>query len=411
MPDTVIRFDSVSKQFKLSLSRPRTVQEVFLHLLAVRRDHRRETFWAVRDATFDISQGETVGLIGANGAGKSTVLKLASRIIYPTAGQVDVHGRIGALLELGTGFHPDLTGRENIYLNGSLMGLGREDMRGKLDAIIAFSELGSFIDMPVKHYSSGMYMRLGFSTAVHVDPDILLVDEVLAVGDQAFQQKCQKRVARLAKSGATILFVSHSLDAVRSICQRAIWMEDGRVHADGDTDWVAQLYADHTWNLMESRLRAGNDIDAPVGLDGELQRWGSHCVEINGISLLDAKGSPCLSFATAEPLRVRIHYTAHQRIANPVFGLAIYRSDGLHLTGPNTQEARLKIPFIEGSGWVEWVVDSLPLLAGQYDVSVAVYDHALTHAHDHHHRMYSFLVRGAPTPAGLFDFAGTWEAG
>lgn len=405
MAEPVVRFESVSKKFTLSLGQPRTVQEIFLRALGRRRPGERASFWALSEASFEIYRGETVGFVGPNGAGKSTLFKLISRILTPTTGHIYVNGRVAALLELGTGFHPDLTGRENIYLNGSLLGLSRRDIGCKLGAIIDFSELGPFIDVPVKHYSSGMYMRLGFSIAVHVEPDILLVDEVLAVGDQAFQQKCQRRVEQLGSSGVTILFVSHSLGDIRRICQRAIWMEGGVVRADGDVEWVTQLYSDHAWDMVEKGLEDGDE----TGPDGELTSWGSREIEIDGVSFLDAEGNERQSFSMAEPFRVRIHYSAHRRVENPVFGLAIYRSDGLHITGPNTQESGRSIPFVEGVGWVEWKLESLPLLAGQYDLSVAVYDQKLIHAYDHRHRMISFLVRGNLGSAGVVDLPAEWE--
>ncbi|RLC75531.1 MAG: ABC transporter ATP-binding protein, partial [Chloroflexi bacterium] len=198
-----IRFENVSKKFNLHHERKRSFQELALGLF--RRDNgSREEFWALRDVDFNVEQGETVGLIGPNGAGKSTALKLVSRIIEPTSGRIKVNGRVGALLELGAGFHPDLTGRENIYLNGSILGLGRAEIERKLDDIIAFAELERFIDVPVKHYSSGMYVRLGFSVAVHTDPEVLLVDEVLAVGDAAFQRKCLERIDRMRSEGVTV---------------------------------------------------------------------------------------------------------------------------------------------------------------------------------------------------------------
>ena len=382
-----------------------------MRAVGTRRPRKQESFWALRDVDIEIPQGETIGFIGPNGAGKSTLFKLVSRILVPTTGQVHVHGRVAALLELGTGFHPDLTGRENIYLNGSLLGLSKGEVEHRLDPIITFSELGNFIDVPVKHYSSGMYMRLGFSIAVHVDPDILLIDEVLAVGDQAFQQKCQRRIDALGKSGVTILFVSHSLEAVRRTCRRAIWVDDGRVRADGDVDQVVQLYSNHTWNLMESRLKNREKPASTCEQTEALQRWGSREVEIDHVSFLDAKGHDRRSFSTAEPLMVRIHYTAHEQITNPVFGLAIYRSDGLHIMGPNTQKSGIDIPSIAGPGWVEWTLEALPLLTGQYDISVAVYDQALTHAYDHRHRTDSFLVRGTSTPAGVLELPAKWEIG
>ncbi len=257
MSEVAICFESVSKQFNRKLNRPSTVQEIFMRLLGVRPAEVTEDFWALRDVDLAIKPGETVGFLGPNGAGKSTLLKLTSRIIMPTSGTITTRGRVASLLEVGTGFHPDLTGRENIHLNGSLLGMNRAEVRSKLDAIINFAELDEFIDMPVKHYSSGMYMRLGFSVASHVDPDILLVDEVLAVGDEAFQTKCKRRVAKMGREGVTILFVSHDLTAVRRICQRAVWLDGGRVRADGPANEVADAYLQYIANHGDARSFRG----------------------------------------------------------------------------------------------------------------------------------------------------------
>ena len=410
MPDITVRFESVSKRFALSFNRPQTLQEIFLRAVGVRRPQLQDnSFWALKDLDLEIHRGETVGLIGPNGAGKSTLLKLTSRILSPTSGRVSVHGRVAALLELGTGFHPDLTGRENIYLNGSLLGLGKEQINRKLEAIIAFSGLEGFIDVPVKHYSTGMYMRLGFSIAVHVDPDILLVDEVLAVGDHAFQLKCQARIQELVRSDVTILFVSHSLETVRNICQRVIWMEKGLIRADGHTEWATQVYSDHLWKQREAKLQAQETDGAAKKVLDESQRWGSREIEINQVVLLDDERRERRSFTTGEPLTIRLDYIAHRRVEKPVFGLAIYRSDGLYITGPNTRLAELEIPFLEGAGSVTYAIDALPLLSGEYDLSVSVYDKSLSLAHDHHHRMYHFFVQGETGPSGVFAFPGKWE--
>ena len=236
---TAIHFENVSKRFMLQHERPRSFQEVFVHRF--RRASKSE-FWALRNVSFEVKQGETVGLIGANGSGKSTVLKLTSRIIEPTSGRITVSGRLSALLELGAGFHPDLTGRENIYLNGSILGLSRRDMARKFDDIVAFADLGQFIDMPVRSYSSGMHMRLGFSVAIHVDPEILLVDEVLAVGDQAFQAKCFRKIEELQREGVTIVLVSHDLDEVNRLCDWVMWLANGELKALGPSVEVTARY-------------------------------------------------------------------------------------------------------------------------------------------------------------------------
>ena len=359
-----IRFEKVSKKFTLHHERARSFQELALHLF--RRDRgSQEEFWALRDVSFAIEEGETVGLIGPNGAGKSTVLKLISRIIEPTSGRIAVDGRVGALLELGAGFHPDLTGRENIYLNGSILGLSRAEIRCKLDDIIGFAELERFIDVPVKHYSSGMYVRLGFSVAVHTDPEVLLVDEVLAVGDAAFQRKCLERIDQLRRGGVTILFVSHSPEIVQSICSRAIWLDRGRLVADGPADVVVARYLDRTWAMQDGRSQMADESG---------RRWGSGRVRIISVRLLDGHGRERRRFRVGEPLTVEIRYRAEERVERPVFGLAIHRSDGVHITGPNTRFCGYEIPWIEGEGVVRYTVPALPLLEGNYYVSVSVHN-------------------------------------
>ncbi len=251
MNHPAIKFEAVSKEFKLSKLPVRSLQDMFVFYF--KKDMRgKKHFWALEDISFDIYPGETVALIGRNGSGKSTILKLISRIIEPTAGRITVNGRLSALLELGAGFHPDLTGRENIYLNGSILGLGRKIMRQKVDSIIEFAGIGDFIDVPVRNYSSGMQMRLGFSVAVHVEPEIILVDEVLAVGDYSFQLKCLKRIREMQKNRVTILFVSHDFEAVKDLCDRAIWLEGGHLETDGEvTDILGQMRHKYHWDAKE----------------------------------------------------------------------------------------------------------------------------------------------------------------
>lgn len=409
LSDTVILFDSVSKKFTLSHNRPRGFQEIFVRLVGARAPRFVEAFWALSNVSLDIVSGEAVGFIGPNGAGKSTFLKLISGIIAPTAGRIYIQGRVAALLEVGTGFHPDLTGRENIYLNASLLGMGRTEIQSKIDQIIAFAELENYIDMPVKHYSSGMYMRLGFSVASHVDPDILVVDEVLAVGDQAFQTKCQRRVEKLGRAGVTILFVSHDLDAVRRICQRAVWMEGGSVRQDGRVEEVVDAYSRH----VSAHMGIGDEAAPAVIKTHEAvkgaQRWGSREIEIIGVRLLDGDGNEAYTFATGSPMVVQINFLAHRRIEEPVFGLAVYRGDGVHVTGPNNRQAGLEVGSVEGKGTVTCQLDRLPLLTGDYTLSVAVYDRALVKAFDHHHKGYPFSVSGNRALFGLMEWPGRWE--
>jgi len=260
---TVIEFQSVSKSFRMDRDKPRAFQELFIALIQ-RRQREQEAagvFWALRDVSFRIEAGETVGLVGSNGAGKSTALKLISRIIRPNIGSVHVRGRVSALIELGAGFHPDMTGRENIALNGSILGLSRKEIAAVTDEIIDFSGLGDFINDPVKHYSSGMYVRLGFSVAVHMKPDVLLVDEVLAVGDEAFAAKCLARVAEFQAEGRTIVVVSHSAAVVRQVCRRALVLDHGQLVADTDTEQAIRVLRQHL-NLPPEGSEPGTH---PVG--------------------------------------------------------------------------------------------------------------------------------------------------
>jgi ABC-type polysaccharide/polyol phosphate transport system ATPase subunit len=235
-----IRLDGVSKRYVLHKQKPFLVREVFHRLVG--RTARHEEFWALRDVTLDVFQGEAVAFIGHNGAGKSTILGMVARTLHPTSGNVTVNGRLGTLLELGAGFHPDLTGRENIYLNASLLGLDRDEIEARYESIVEFSELTEFIDVPVRNYSSGMQVRLGFSVAIHVTPDILIMDEVLAVGDEAFQHKCLERIQEFQRQNVTLLFVSHSMVQVQHLCQRVVWLDHGRVRAVGDAATVTEAY-------------------------------------------------------------------------------------------------------------------------------------------------------------------------
>jgi lipopolysaccharide transport system ATP-binding protein len=399
--ESAIRFDTVSKKFTLHRERARSFQELMLNLLHRKGNGRHEEFWALRDISFEVAPGEMVGLIGPNGAGKSTVLKLISRIIEPTSGQIEVNGQVGALLELGAGFHPDLTGRENIFLNGSILGLSRAQIQRKLDPIVAFAELERFIDVPVKHYSSGMYVRLGFSLAVHTEPDILLVDEVLAVGDVTFQRKCLDHIDQLRRQGVTILLVSHHAETVRATCARALWLDDGRLVTDGSAESVVAHYLDRSWAAEEDALRASGADD---------RRWGSGEVQIVNVRLLDERGQERQLFQVGKPLTVEMHYRAAERVEQPVFGLAVHRSDGTHVTGPNTQFAAYDIPWIAGEGTVRWTVPAIPLLEGAYYVSVAVHNWEDTRMFDYHDRLYPFRVLPSQGERyGIVTLRGEWS--
>lgn len=412
----IIRVKNVSKCFQLRTDRPRSFQELLVNALKPKvslPEKSNETFWALRNVSFEVQPGEALGIVGANGSGKSTCLKLLTRILEPTTGTIEVNGRVSALLELGAGFHPDLTGRENIFLNGSVLGLSRREMVACLDDIVAFAELERFIDIPVKFYSSGMYVRLAFATAIHVKPDVLLVDEVLAVGDQSFQGKCLDYIYGLRARGVTIIFVSHSLDIVRNLCERALWLDEGELRANGPADVVVGRYLEHVYEKEEAAAlaaRAQKSANEPVGGCQGLQdpptpeeendpmaryrsRWGTREAEITDVRFLDRDGRERLFLTTGEPMTIAIRYHAHKRIEHPMFGLAIHRNDGLHINGPNNILANFDIPFIEREGEVRYMVDVLPLLEGTYCLTVALYDTSGTHAYDHQALWYRFRVR------------------
>ena len=361
-----IRFDNVSKKFTLRHERARSFQEAALAFLKG-RDNSREELWALKDVSFAVERGKTVGIIGPNGSGKSTVLKLITRILEPTSGRVVVQGRVSALIELGAGFHPDLTGRENVYLNGSLLGFSRNEMKAKFDRIVEFSELEKFIDVPIKHYSSGMHMRLGFAVAIHVDPDILLIDEILAVGDQAFQNKCLGKIGELKSQGVTIIFVSHDLEAVRNLCDRAIWLEDGNIQQVGQADRVIASYVAAVEKQLEAKLEHQNImVGTPPTRSGMLR--------IRNVKMVDVEGEPRWTFRSGEPVCIRIMYESTERLERPVFSILIHRSDGVYISSTNTHNVDpFEVGPIEGRGELVVTVDRLDLYEGDYLLSVSAY--------------------------------------
>jgi ABC-type polysaccharide/polyol phosphate transport system ATPase subunit len=353
-----------------------------------------EPFWCLRGANFEIPAGRTIGVIGPNGSGKSSLLGLAAGTISPTEGHVRTNGRISSLLELGAGFHPDLSGRENVFLNAALLGIPREDVKKKFDRIVDFAELRDFIDMPVKHYSSGMYVRLGFSVAVEVDPDILLIDEVLAVGDISFQLKCLDRIRDFQKRGKTLLFVSHALQTVEEFCHEAFLIHHGRLVERGDPGDVILKF-----------------IRQYMGEGGGLytQEFGTRTVEFGEVRLLDADGNDSATFETGGALTVEIPYMAHRHVEKPVFGFSIKTGNGMYVHGSNTQIARLDLPFIEGEGTLRLDLSPLRLMHGNFFLSLAI--HSWDHAEQFHRRedWWPFAVRNSGGDLGLFRVDSHWS--
>jgi len=348
-------------------------------------------FWAVRDVSFEVKSGEALAIIGPNGAGKSTLLKLLTRILRPTSGTCGVRGRVGALIEVAAGFHPDLTGRENVFLQGSIMGMQRTEIATKFDRIVEFSGVSEFIDTPVKRYSSGMNARLGFSIAAHLDPDVLLIDEVLSVGDATFQERCIKRMRELIGRGVPLVFISHNLPAVVELCTRAIVLERGQVKFDGPpADAIAayRLPAD-------SGRTAAPPPDAPVWLTGG--------------GLLGPDGEPSAVFRTGGTLDVRLDYATAGRVARPHFAVDIHRADGVYCAGINTQMDGVGGGTIEGNGSVVLSLRNLPLLPGCYTVSLGILDAVNLRPIDLRLQGYHFSVASDRRDFGLVSFERDWQ--
>ncbi|NCC49746.1 MAG: ABC transporter ATP-binding protein [Spartobacteria bacterium] len=357
---------------------------------------KTEPFWALKEVSFDIPKGKTVGVIGPNGSGKSSLLGLVTGTIFPTTGYVKTDGRISSLLELGAGFHPDLTGTENVYLNAAILGIPREDIRKRMDHIVAFSGLHDFMNMPVKHYSSGMYVRLGFAVAVEMNPDILLIDEVLAVGDIAFQLKCLDRIRDFQRKGKTLLFVSHALQTVEEFCDETFLIHHGDLVARGDPAEVILKY-----------------IRAYMGEGGYLytQEFGTREVEFTQVRLLDDMNREAGSFESGKPMHVDIGYKTSQRIEKPVFGFSLKTGNGFYVFGSNTQIEHYDIPYIEGEGHIRLTINPLPLLQGNFFLSLSV--HSWDHATQYHRRedWYPFGVKNTGETLGIFHINSQWSHG
>ncbi len=404
----LIELNGVSRKFSMRRDRSRSIQGLFMRMLG-RSTSEANVFWPLRSISMDINAGDCIGVIGPNGSGKSTLLKLITGILEPTAGDMSVYGRLSSLLELGAGFQGDLTGRENVYLNGSIYGLKRSHITELMDTIVDYAELGEFIDTPVKHYSSGMYVRLGFAVAIHTSPDILLVDEVLAVGDLSFQRKCLNSIYQFRNSGGTILLVSHDLSTIQSICNRVLWLDEGLVQADGDPTDVIMQYQRHV--AMKEQVRRVAEKDDPTAGLNEGRRWGTRELEIREVEILGEDDEPKAVFFSGEPMRIRLHYHCSERIDQPVFGFMIQHQNGINVFALNTKLAGLDIPFVHGEGYIDYLLPEIQLLQDEYSVSVAVVDYPDTVTYDYHDRIYSFQVfPGKNTRAlGIVALDGEWR--
>jgi len=366
-----------------------------------------EAIAALEGVTFEVPRGEAFGVIGGNGSGKSTLLKVVAGILKPSSGTVRVDGRLSALIELGAGFHPEISGRENVFINGAVLGLSRAEVARRYDSIVEFSGLGDFLEEPVKNYSSGMYVRLGFAVAVHTDPDVLLVDEVLAVGDEAFAHRCLRHIEEMLHDGKTILFVSHSLELVEGLCDRVMWLDRGRPRLVAEPRRAIDAYR---LAVAEEEGRGHRDAkgEASPGASGETLRWGSGQAEITGARLLDEAGVERYHFRSGEAVHFEVTARAVEPLEDFVFGVAVTSPRGVECFGTNTDLAGFEPASFTGEATVTLVCPSLRLGPGEYLVDVAI--HARDGApYDYRRRALSFSVTSSERGVGVYFPEHRWD--
>ena len=409
-----------------------TLKSALLSGSVLRDLHPDAVFEALKGVSFDVATGRTFGIVGRNGSGKSTMLKLIAGIGKPTSGTVRVDGRVSALIELGAGFHPEISGRENVYINGLMLGLGRREIARRFDEIVRFAELEEFIDAPVKTYSSGMYMRLGFAVAINVDPDVLLVDEVLAVGDEAFTHKCLDKFAEFRRRGRTVLLVTHSLDLVTRFCDEALWLDAGVAKVQGDPKRVIDAYlmdvaGQENRELAKAGSRApgsgmreepalsdpGARIPDPGTEPADMfkaaeGRWGSREAEITAVEMIGVSGQPAHLFQSGERVDIRLHVRANQRVRDFAFGVGIFNAEGVCCYGTNTLIDGGVAGELAGEGLVVFEIDGLNLVEGTYKLDVAVHRQDGV-PYDYHRLLYTFRVKSPRKEAGIFRPPHRWS--
>lgn len=421
-----IKANHVSKSFKIFKEKSNTLKD---RLIYKGRTHY-EMFHALNDISLTIDKGETIGLIGRNGSGKSTLLKLFTKIIYPDSGEIEIEGKISSLLELGAGFHPDFTGRENIFMNAAILGLNKKQIKNRLHEIIAFSELEEYIDNPVRSYSSGMYMRLAFSVAIMVEPDVLLIDEVLAVGDAAFQQKCFEQLIKLKRKGTTIVFVSHDLGAVEKLCDRVFWINKGDIAFEGEAKKAIDMYLLYLNEQENNRLLKEKSEDQSISIQADIDqnedslsedssessnsldeedRWGDRRVEITDVRFTGSNEEQKLAFMTSEAMKIYITYRANDFIEKPIFGVGIFTLEHVCCYGTNTFIDYYPVKPINknDTGCIIFEIPSLDLISGSYYLSVAVHDE-FGNQFDYHNKKYTIRVSSLNKDVGIVNLRHKW---
>ena len=413
-PGNAIEVKNVKKKFKVYFDKGSQLKERILF----RNRNRYEERWVLDDVSFEVKQGEAIGLIGHNGCGKSTTLKLLTRIMYPDSGSIELRGRVSSLIELGAGFHPDMSGRENIYTNASIFGLTKKEIDERLDDIIEFSEMEPFLDNPVRTYSSGMYMRLAFSVAINVNADILLIDEILAVGDVNFQAKCFNKLREIKAQGTTIVIVSHSMGQIEQICDRSIWIHEGKIKAEGnpreiDKDYLdfmgqkRQEIAEQSQKKDEAKTIVVEEIETRAEAE-EKKRWGNGRARFREVCMSGKQSDRQRVFATEESVKIRMNYKVKQKVQDAVFGIGIFRDDGVQCYGTNTRIEQFKRFDLDKDGEVVVNIEKLSLLPGKYTLDVAIESDMATPV-DYFRQAYSFEVYSSLTDVGVFRMEHQWE--
>jgi ABC-2 type transport system ATP-binding protein/lipopolysaccharide transport system ATP-binding protein len=367
-----------------------------------------ETFEALSGVSFKVEQGQTLSIIGENGSGKSTLLKILAGISKPTEGKIITAGRISALIELGAGFHPEISGRENIFINGIILGLTKKKIQERYEDIVSFAELEDFIENPVKTYSSGMHMRLGFSIAINVDPDILLIDEVLAVGDASFVPKCIDKINEFKRKGKTIIFVSHDLSTVERISDEVIWLKNGKIKMRGYPKRMTDAYLEYIGKKDEVKAGKKHEKEEEEAAKNKEKRWGSKEIEIANVKMIDSKGKEKYIYNSDEPFFIDFDVNAHIEEKDFIFGIGIYNSEGTLCYGSNTHIENFKSSLIKGNGNVRVHVQALNLINGTYYLDVAVHKRD-GYPFDYHHFLYTFRVTSTYRDVGISRVLHDWE--
>ena len=401
--DIAIEVRNVTKSFKVYLDKGAQLKERLLFRKRSRYEERK----VLRGISFDVKKGEAIGLIGHNGCGKSTTLKLLTRIMYPDEGTIKLKGRVSSLIELGAGFHPDMSGRENIYTNAAIFGLTKKEIDARIKDIVDFSELAEFIDNPVRTYSSGMYMRLAFSVAINVDADVLLIDEILAVGDANFQTKCFNKLKEIKAQGTTIVIVSHALGQIEQICDRAIWIHEGLIKAEGPPKEIDLEYLDYMSRKMQEKNKSESDTEE-VSEEETGKRWGSGEVRIKKVRSFAADGSEQNTFRTGEDIRLSIDYTVKKPVKDAVFGFGVFDMNGIQCYGTNTRIDKQPDITISENGTAEILMKNVELLAGEYNIDIAI-EQGEGIPIDYFRQAYRIQMISAMGDVGVSRIEHTWK--